>query len=76
MRDHPKEKPIPYWLWAGFVFYVILFIDPLHDFVWNVVILAFTIFVGILLRSPVSFKTLKDASDRLDRHRAELRERH
>jgi hypothetical protein len=73
MRDYPKERPVPYWLWAGFVFYVTLVIDPLHSFLANVAILGFTIFVGILLRCPDSLKTLKDANDRLETHRREIR---
>jgi hypothetical protein len=75
MRDRPREKPVPYWFWAGFVFWVVLYLDPLHDFVWNVVILAFTMFIGILLRSPVSLKMLSDANARLDQHHDEIKRR-
>jgi hypothetical protein len=75
-KSRQVEKPVSYWVWAPFVFWVILFLDPFPDhFVWNVVILSFTIFVEILLRSPEQLKLLKDANERLDRHRQEINSR-
>jgi hypothetical protein len=73
--ERPPERPVHGYWWAAFIAFIVLVYDPLGSFFWNTMILAGIIFGVAVSRSPRQLEMLKDAADRLDRHRQELHDR-
>jgi hypothetical protein len=74
-KPQPVERPIDAFWWCIAIIIIILWIDPLQDFVENVFVLAACFFWLIIRKCPDQLKLLHDARARLDQHRDELEKR-